>query len=444
MGFFNNLFSTSNSGPDQPDIQFGRFSDSHKHESKYDAWDKSLAHFAKAEYIKAYEQFFTYLSDDEISNVIVEGNRNVVKFTLYQGSKVIQGKADHKKFYAEAKIAKLAQPNISVFRRLLEDNFLMKHARYAIDRESNITIIFSTHSIDSSPYKLYYALKELATSADKTDDVLISQYSELEPINTQHIRKIKVTEKKAKYEYFTSSIRKVIETVDTTSLNLSKHPGAISYLYLDLVYRMDYLIKPEGSTMNTLSGIDQLYFADKVTPIEQKNNIIKHELIALLDLDFKDFSKEIYEVNSTFGMNSTSGKSKITDFIESELDNMDWYINQGHMTFAAAIPSYIVGYCLYRYSMTSPMRALLQLYYRIMEHEYFTQLDYNDLFFDGKNKLAKSKIKKTIQNIISTYTDRYLSIDPDFQLLMYDNKVLFAKSYLTMLSRIEFTRKDNR
>ena len=81
------------------------------------------------------------------------------------------------KLRCSARIAKGEQLNVGLLRRLIEHNYGLKYSRYALDAEGYITIVFDTFLLDGSPYKLYYALKEIATHADKQDDLLISEFN---------------------------------------------------------------------------------------------------------------------------------------------------------------------------------------------------------------------------------------------------------------------------
>ena len=47
MGFFDKIFGTTIEKLPQPDIRFGRYSDSYKSKEQYAAWDKSLELFEK-------------------------------------------------------------------------------------------------------------------------------------------------------------------------------------------------------------------------------------------------------------------------------------------------------------------------------------------------------------------------------------------------------------
>ena len=156
MGFFDYFFSKKNTDSG-PKIQFGRFSDAYKDELKYDAWDAALEQYENEEYLESYKSFFTYLSDESANNVVFEERGNQLHFEFYQGSKKIVGTADHTRITAEAKIAKAEKLHIGFLRRLLEENYQLRYSRYALDKDNNITAIFTSHIIDGSPYKFYNA-----------------------------------------------------------------------------------------------------------------------------------------------------------------------------------------------------------------------------------------------------------------------------------------------
>jgi len=174
MGLFSRLFRQEEDTKEIPDIQFGRFSDSYKKEFKYDAWDRAMVKFDNDHYLDSFELFFEYLKDDIQDNIQVERTQEKLNFTLFQGSKKIMGWADETKFRAEAKIVVAEELHIGFMRRLMEDNFELKYSKFALDKDSVITLVFDTYASDASPYKLYAALKELATQADKKDDILVS------------------------------------------------------------------------------------------------------------------------------------------------------------------------------------------------------------------------------------------------------------------------------
>lgn len=442
MGFFDYFFSKKATESD-PKIQFGRFSDAYKDELKYDSWDKALEQYENEDYLESYKSFFTYLLDESIGNVTYEMIGNQLHFQFYQGSKKIEGIADHKSITAEAKIAKAEKLHIGFLRRLLEENYQLRYSRYALDKDNNITAIFTSHIIDGSPYKLYYGLKELATYADKKDDILINEFEALQPINNGHVRHVDESEKRIKFEYKNAHIQKALDIIDTSKLNINHYPGAESYIYLDLIYRLDYLLKPEGNTMELIDNIHNLYFQNKDKTPVQKNHIIRKELKHILNIPYEEFSKEIYDVKSTFGVTQPSGLQRIQEFIDSEIKNMDWYYQNGHTAYALSIPSYIVGYSLFNYSMPAPMRDLFNLFYQIMQYQFFIDLGINDHYRTEKG-INISAIKKEIKSILASHKDEYPHMKIDFRKISFQDMCEFNRTYLETIKLINFLRNDER
>ena len=92
-------------------------------------------------------------------------------------------------------------PSVPVMRRLLEMNFTLYYSRYAIN-EDKIYMLFESDIITANPSKLYYGLKELATKTDKQDDLLVQDFTSLQPLDTDHVIPIPEEEKEIKFRYF--------------------------------------------------------------------------------------------------------------------------------------------------------------------------------------------------------------------------------------------------
>ncbi|MBL0026456.1 MAG: hypothetical protein IPO98_16350 [Saprospiraceae bacterium] len=104
MDIFSRIFKTYGQ-TQEPEIQFGRYTDSYKPDEKYDCWNRSNDFFENEKYLNSYTNFLDFLTVDKQKNVTYSVNQGVVTFTLYQGSKIINCSADHVRFCAEAKIA---------------------------------------------------------------------------------------------------------------------------------------------------------------------------------------------------------------------------------------------------------------------------------------------------------------------------------------------------
>ena len=188
MGFFDKFWYAKEEETEQPNIRFGRYTDSYKLPGNYEAWDKALLSFENGQYLDSYTHFFNYLRDEQEDNVRFWREGEQIHFELFQGSKKITGFANKHKVKAESKIAKTEKLNVGFMRRLIEKNFTLEYSRFSLDPENNICILFDTYTLDGSPYKLYYALKEVAINADKQDDLLLDEFRMLQEVDFLSLR----------------------------------------------------------------------------------------------------------------------------------------------------------------------------------------------------------------------------------------------------------------
>lgn len=443
MSIFDRLFNGHEEVKVQPDIRFGRYSDSYKEGINYDAWDKALEQFEGAQYLDSYKSFFNYLRDEEEDNVKWWEEDEGIKFEIYQGSKKISGFANGNKLKAVAFIAKTEKLNVGILRRLLEQNFSMNFGRFALGEKNELEVVFDTYTLDGSPYKLYFALKEMATQADKFDDLLLDEFEMLKPIEVSHLIDLPETQKEIKYQFIIKKIKEVLQEVKEGDLDTIKYPGGIGYLLLDLLYKMDYLIKPEGYMMEALERMNRYYFAKDDKSSNEKNRLLCKELENLVERKKTAFFKEMYRVKTTFGITPSVTHDRVVNFIDGELRHMDWYCENDHKKVALSIPGYIVGYCLFNFAAPRPDRDFFHLYYQIMEEKFFENLGFQLKFYDEKDeKLNKKAIKKAIEKIVDKNEKTFSKLNPAISNLEFDSVTKFARSYLLMVRNLDLTKVD--
>ena len=167
-------------------IRFGRYSDNNKPVEKVEKWNEADALFKEKKYHQSIAAFFDYLRDEEEDNVQHEQQGKEGTFAFYQGSKIIRGFYNETMMEAEVVLASMPQPSVPVMRRLLEMNFALYYTRYALNGDK-LTMMFDSDIVTANPSKLYYGLKELATKADKQDDLLVQDFTTLVPVDNEHI-----------------------------------------------------------------------------------------------------------------------------------------------------------------------------------------------------------------------------------------------------------------
>jgi len=436
MNYFSRLFKAK-AELIEPDIQFGRFTDSYKSDEKYTIWQKSIDLFENEKYLFSFKALLEFLTVEDKNNVTYHLDQGKLTFSLTQGSRIIQGEADHIRFMAEAKVAWMQNKHLGLMRLLLEENFDLKYARYAIDSGEYICLKFDTFVEDASPHKLYQALKELSTVADRRDDVLMQTYSDLKPLNDHRIRQISDQEKEIKFRFFKNQVHNVIQEIDHGKLNGFLYPGGVSFLLLDLLYKVDFLLKPEGKIMESISESHDLYFNDNVISVQDKNKVIIKKVKVFENITFLDFCGEMYEVNSTFGISVPDGHQRLVDIIDAQISDFEWYYENRYLEYAKAICGYVAGFVLYSYSLPEPTKALLKLYYRIIYFEFFTDLGYVDGIFK-KGKYDKNRVEDLIEDVVLKHKVKYPNVSLNTKVLDFIDECMFRKSYLMMLRNLKY------
>ena len=435
MGFFDRIFNTDTPEIDQPKIKFGRYSDAYKTAEQYAHWESSLKLFDKKEYATAYDHFFQYLYNEDEENVSWNREGDTLHFKILQGSKLITGDIDDKVIRVETKVAQVKAPGVAFMRRLVEKNYDLKYSRFAIDESNHIVLVFNSFLIDGSPYKLYYALKELSTQADKIDDLLLDEFDVLKEVDSECKTEIDEQQKEVKYNFIISQIEEVLTYLEKDNIILNEYPGGVAYLLLDLCYKLDCLTRPEGFMMESLERIHRFYFAKNTKKTVQRNVALIKDFRKLAQRSKEEYFKEMYDVSATFGITTSVEQAKVVAFIEGEIHNMDWYNENGHGEIALAVPGYIIGYCMFNYAVPKPVRDLFILYYQIIEFDYFTSLGYTAKYVEG-GKLQKRSIKQAIEIIAKRHRQAFPNLDPATRNLDFDSKQSFAKSYLLMIHQL--------
>lgn len=442
MDFFSRLFGNAGAGASDPDISFGRFSDAYKSDAQQQAFDHALEVFEEGDYLGAYREFFQYLVDENAKapNIHWEEKDGEIRFEFWQGSQKITGFANAEKVKAESKVARAGDLNVGFMRRLMEANFNLKFSRFSLSPDNILCINFDTRTVDGSPLKLLHALRELAIHADKQDDLLLGDFPALLPSGERLAEEIPEAEKEAKYAYIRRSIESAFALIEQGKPDPNTYPGSYAYLLLGLAFRLDYLIRPEGFMMDLLEKVYAAYFSKSTLTTQVKVQQIRREFQVLLDRPKEELFKEMYRTRSTFGANPAVPHGTLASFIQGELTNMEWPLQQGYPDLALAIPQYIVGFTLFHQAPPRPDRDLLHLFFQITEPAFFRELGFQIPYTDEQGRLQQAPILKRIKAIVEQHRGQYFKLRPETGKLDFASMPLFGKSYLMMIKDLDMTK----
>lgn len=422
-----------------PRLPFGRYSDNNKTVEKGTRWTDADNLFKDKNYLDSISAFFDYLKDDEQRNVHFSAGHGRSDFEFFQGSKAIKGKIENGVLTAEVRLAKMPQPSVPVMRRLLEMNFGLYYSRYALDNDV-LCMRFDTNIETANPSKLYYGLKELAIKSDKQDDLLVQDFTFLEPIAEAHITDIPEAEKQLKHEAMQTWITETLEKI--TSVDADKFSGGISYLLLALVYRIDFLIAPEGQVLNDLEKISGIYFNKDDRQTVEKNRDMMEEFRKLKEKPREEVFKNLFRSKYTFSIVVPQLHKVMADAINEANNNMLWYRDNNQEYFANKIMEYGLTYCQYSYSLPRPITLFIEIFMQVNYPEYFKALGYTQpLFMPVTNRFDQDAIVSRIRQIQSQWRQKYPLMSFRTEQLAFISLVKFNQSFTTQIELLNLNNE---
>ncbi len=418
----------------EPEISFGRYSDNNKPVAKVNRWTDADNSFKEKKYSESLDAFFEYMRDDSIQNVVYERNGPEGRFHFYQGSRIVRGNFNNELLQAEVTLARMPQPSVPVMRRLLEMNFTLYYSRFSLDNE-RLCMRFDSDAETASPGKLYYGLKELATKADKQDDLLVQDFSTLETTDNEHIIPIPQTEKEIKYDFMQKWIQQMLDTAGT--LDPDKYSGGLAYMILALVYRIDYLVAPEGKLLNDLEKIASIYFKKDERPVAEKNRDMMEEFKKLKARPKEEIFAQLFRSKYTFAITAPQVYKTIAESIHGANVNLGWYRDNNYPFIAAQIAEYGIAYCQYSYSLPRPVTELYHLFMMVNYPDFFAALGFRTYYNPQKNEFETGAIIERIRNIQESWKAKYPNMDMKIPNLKLDNLVNFNMSFTTEMEGVD-------
>jgi len=437
---FDKLFGRSKKDAStDPPVIFGRYTDNNKTVEKTSRWADADNLYKEKKYQESIDAFFDYLRDDAAGNVLLQRNGVDFNFQLHQGSKIVRGTGNADHLQAEVSLTKMPQPSVPVMRRLLEQNFSLYYSRYALDGD-RLCMRFDSDIATANPNKLYYALKELATKADKQDDQLVQDFSSLQSLDTDHIEEIPEAEGETKFAFMQKWISETLNYIQT--LDADKFCGGIAYLLLSLSFRIDFLICPEGSTRTELEKIPLLYFAKDEKPAAEKNGAMITAFQKLQASPKEAFLKNLFRSKSCFAIGVPQVYKTIADSINASNNNMTWYRDNNYAYIGQQICEYGISFCQYSYSLPKPLSELFLVLMRVNYADYFTSLGFTDAYYDAeKNKFDEKQIIEKINNIQEQWRKKHPLLAFNTHYLKFDNLLNFNHSFTAELELLNFDIK---
>jgi hypothetical protein len=415
--------------PVQPAISFGRYSDNNKTKAKTSKWTEADNLYKEKKYPESIAAFFDYLADDAAKNVQYLPEGDSISFSIHQGSKIIRGAIHANEMKAVVNLARMPQPGVAIMRRLLDQNFNLFYSRYAL-QEGVLCMRFDTDVNAASPSKLYYGLKELATRADKQDDLLIQDFQQLETIDTEHLDRLPETEKEIKYKYLQTWIHEVLDMI--AGVDPEKFSGGNAYLLLTLVYRIDFLILPEGKLLRELEEIYAIYWKADNRPATEKNRDMAEAFKKMAGKSREEVFPYLFRSVSTFSTVVPTVYKTVAESIQKANENSIWYKTNGYPLWHNRICEYGIGFAQYTYSLPKPVTDLYLVFMQVNYNNFFEELGFRNGYVNN-GQINREPIARQIGKICALWREKYPSLEYRTDNLNYGSLEEFNFSFCNEL-----------
>ncbi len=432
LDFFQTTESTCN-------IHFGRGIHAQTSPNEEELFNKSYEAFEKKEILDAYEYFFksliNYTDNTPNNNILLKRTEEKLEFTLYQGCAKIEGTITQMRLYAEATIVKSIDASVALKRYILERNYQLTYANYFSDN-AFIKIKLYQDNITLSPQKIFFPLRELALNADFDKEHIKSEFEEVTLEEISHLKTTEIDELKIKYKFLQQWIEELEEKLLTLPSN--DNSGMQSFLYLNLLFKIDYLILPKFKIYQELSKKVQEYFSNENGTVEAKNEELRKYLIKLKKMPFQEFSENFYKAQYTFNPIEKSSYDDVTNFINESLLKLRWYKNNRYPQVIPTIYSYIAFHSLYNYGMNSILKELFHMLVNIQNSQFIEALECSVLYNTKTKVLNKKAIVTKLKTINEDAQKKYKSFTIFPEELNFNSLNEFSNSYYAMLKNLDF------
>jgi len=431
-------FLSSSKTAEEPH-HFGRFISYKKTAQQQDFYQESKKAFLEQRYIEGYENYFKYLrfyhNQEDLGNITFSRDATTLEFKILQGSAIIKGNITQRRLVATVNIAHTVSDNIAVMRRLLEKNYMYTYSSFFLEAETlRAKIYFDNVSL--SPQKVFFPLREIAINSDKEKELLLDEFNDLDPIELDHIEAMDTHLKDTKLRFFREWIDKTEQKVSL--LPTLEQSGAIAFVWLGLLLRIDYFVTPRGKLGYDIYEAIQEYYLDDNKLIEEKNDALQKATLKLKELDTQKLSKSLYSVKQTFDIFTVNNLDEIRAFVEETLGKIIWYKEHKYEEIILTIYEYLGLYMLYNFGMNDCMRELVQFNVRLHNTDLHSALGMQSPY-KSESKLDSSYVSKEVKKTLHSYHKLYPYLHDFTEGLNYESLEKFHHSYFNALKSLNFS-----
>lgn len=439
MALFSKFFKKENvqHGNNYQIKEFGRFLSCNKPYTVNKIFNTAQQLYKSEDYFGSFEKLLSFLENPSQKNIIKSVASDIIDFTLIQGSQKLSGSFDKDDFYVSCTIGKYKELNPALFRYLLAKNHNLQYSCFAVNHNEIILKAYSKTE-ESSPEKLFFLLKEIALTADIETEAFKKEFPYLERNNLAEKVQLYYDELKVKIKFLKKWITNCLEV---TKESPDTDDVLKTYAILSLLYRIDFLLVPEGRVKLIVQKCISLFNHRGMSPANRTDSI-KALLLEITSLSNDELADSFCRYKYTFGIVEATSHKVVYEFILKQLNQISsFYSRKYNNEQLKYFYEYIIGYVLYYYGVYPATKKLLLLIYRLLYPGFFDEINAGVGFFSPEdNQPDKIAIESYITNVIQLERKEYPYLSIELSNIEYNDKIAFMKTLLNEITFLNFSQ----
>ncbi|MCB0516550.1 MAG: hypothetical protein R2798_10775 [Chitinophagales bacterium] len=419
---------------------FGRFYEVERNNRQKKKLQVAEEAFRQENYIQSIKAVLAYLQNKDLNNIKISRKQSSLSFKLFHGSQLIHGYLkEARTLVLETPIMQMPQMLVPVMRKLLEKNYKMQYANYALAGEK-VLLRCEMQLSEMPPQKLLNALREIAVRADKDDDLLLLEFPQLRRIETNPLISLPPEIVNAKINTLKKWLSKTLQHL--SSIDEVQFPEATAYCLLGLAYRIDYYLLPEAKILANIEEIHSLYYNGNLQNISSKNQKALQYFKEIQQSSEEKLQAEFYTVVNTFSLlNDEVDEQEIKNIIADELSQIPIY-QANFPAMVNTVYEYIALYLLFYFALIPPLRKSLGILVDIYNASFFVENALPFSFMEN-NRLHAANIIAEIQAIIDENAAIYPNFSIDIQAINFTSSELFAGTLFKEILKTSWQKKES-
>lgn len=356
---------------------FGRDLFYQRAKDELELFNSSLKEFASGDTLAGFELFLNsllnYTIDTSNDNITIKKSRSKLHFEILEGLAKVEAVATKTTLHARCVIISGDDLNINIKRYLLTRNYQLTYCKYEL-RDTEVELTLDLKSRSFTTHKIFFALREIALNAAYDKEYIASEFG-IKP-TAKHILIPDESVLMPRYDFMHSKIKKLKD--DLANIGSSENLGINSFLLLEFILSIDYLLSPKLNLKHLITKRVNEYFSEGF--LESKNEEIYEFILTMERFSFEEFSTNFYCSKQTFSPTETTPNEEIISFIDETFAKIAWYKNNRFFNILDIIYCYMASYLLYNYGLHSQTKALLHIFLKVHYYDFFASLGESKLF----------------------------------------------------------------